>query len=195
LLTNPRGTLTVQSHQKQSPYQLKAEDTVAISAEYKFYLIQTSQSLSDTFEATSSNNDSATIQKYYSLLAMANAWTAQDSQDRYQQDDANADKRHQQVIAWQKAARQQTLSVNDILAQLQHSVAQLALGPNRAAGLFANVDKFITLTKPVLKKMNADLVKRIEADLTQWKTTDSQVMRRIIAEDLKLMTPYFQQEK
>jgi hypothetical protein len=101
----------------------------------------------------------------------------------------------QQIQAWQKAARQHTLSVSDILQQLQSSLHQMPVTPATYTALTADIGKLFTLLQPVLDKLDPTLSQQIKTDLAHWQSEDNQEQRHLIARDLNAVATYFQQEQ
>ncbi|CAM4002941.1 Iron uptake system component EfeO precursor [Vibrio aerogenes CECT 7868] len=190
LLTNPHGSLVVQSHH-HNPYQLKVQDKIRITAEYKFFLIQLSRQLdkaADNWNRASINPAQRTL--YYQLQTLAGAFQRAD--DRDLADMAGKD-RLSQIKAWTQLFRGQTLHLGMLLSRFEALLGQQTLNHDHQQAIQTNLNKLIELVKPLLDKADPDLSEKLAKDFSVWQSDDTQNNQQRLRQDLQKLHLFIDQ--
>lgn len=167
LLTNPHGTLTVSEKPGHSGYRLKLADMIAITSEYKFFLVSQSGHLTQQLEKWPGGMfPDDLVSDYYHVWALIPAYRQVDSQDRLAADPAQLAAVKMQAIKWKQAVRHQSLSVAQIIEQLRARINEPGLSQKEWRAVIFDMKKLVELSRPVLVKFKPDWVNLFEQHLS-----------------------------
>lgn len=182
---NVTGELTATAPTTEQAYVLTPNDLISIATEYKFYLIAQSQQL----KKYASDWDGGMISKefatsYYSILLLADAYQNADSIDKLGGDADDIQALMLQIEAWHSMVQKQTLTISQVIAQLQQSLAKGPVGATPWQGLLTDVTHLVDIVDPLLSKLESQAALTLKAHLIQWRKGDNPQIRQDIRSDL-----------
>lgn len=189
LLTNPHGTLTVSGEHE---YRIKAQDLIAIAAEYKFYLILQTRQLQKWLDGDATSVSDSVKQAYYSVKTMLPAYGQPRPKD-YLQPMARAQLK-QQVTAWQTLVRQKTLSLMQLNTQLSDMLLQNISDDGQSQGIDANVMKWVDVVTPLAKKIDAQTAQALTDQMQSWHEHPDKTHQQAFRKQIRQFMQRLQQE-
>ncbi|CAG9001711.1 MAG: hypothetical protein CENE_03737 [Candidatus Celerinatantimonas neptuna] len=176
LLTNPHGILTVTARPGHPRYRLKLADIIAISSEYKFFLVSQSRHLVQQLQkAPGGDLPKDLISDYYHVWALIPAYRQVDTYDWLQKGVLHRPTLEMQTTRWKQAIRRQSLSVTQLIGQLRARLNTRGLPQKKWRAVIFDVKKLVELSRPVLLKLEPDWVNLLEQHLSAAALTQPEV--------------------
>ncbi|MFM2481553.1 hypothetical protein [Celerinatantimonas sp. YJH-8] len=165
--------------------KFSAADIDAVSMQYKKYLVSQSQHLKTYASQWQGGIISAEFATtYYSIFQLAGAFEQADSADKLGGDADDIQALILQIDAWHTMLTQQTLTLSQIITQLQQSLAKSPMQGTPWQGLLSDMTQLVNILTPVLNKVAPSTLLATQSHLIQWQKGDNPQIRQSLRSDL-----------